>query len=98
MADHASDDLVCSPKRHTLADEIVRGSGGIQKSSGRRLPHTLGIKLNSSNEIGGDAQRRSDGISSGEQRLLRFLKIAVIRQRQAFERGEQVHLRRDASS
>src|SRR6266478_2167700 len=72
-----------------LADEIGGGSPGVEKARFRGLFHAREIELDAASEACGHGENREGGLGGVEERLLRFLQVFVVGERQAFYRDHE---------
>jgi len=78
-------------KRHPLAHQIVGHVSSSRETLGGRLAHIGGVHLHLADHVGEDLERAFDRVDGVEERLLVFLHVLVVGQRQRLHHGKKRH-------
>jgi hypothetical protein len=85
--DQCADDLVGVAERHALGDQVVGHVGRQQQTRSRGAGHAS-IESDACQDRRGRVNRGAQGVLGLEQRLLVFLQILAVPNRQALHRGQ----------
>src|SRR5258708_1690260 len=91
------DDLVGFAKGHAVAGQIGGGGEGVHEAGLAGGPHAAGVEIYAAHEACGDFQAILGGDRAFKKRLLHFLQIFVVGERQALHGDGQRHLVADDS-
>ena len=89
VLDQRAGDLVRVAEGDVLLDQPFGDIRGEREALRGELGHALGVEAQRRDHAGEGGQQHLEGLDRVEDRLLVLLQVAVVRERQRLERGEQ---------